>query len=316
LCYFQALYARVTLATLTNYRSNYSLNGLIWGLCGALLIGGSDCIARVTAQRISSSVLFLFIMGLAFICLTVWLAITADWPPWHAKAWTASAISGLLNLVALYFLYIALARGPVAIASPAASTFTVILVFLNIISGEAWSWLQVGAMCIVFIGVCMLAQPSAADKNVEHYDTKWLRKTAMYALGAAAAVSIRMFLAQEAGSELGPLHALYLNRLFALVGAIALIGYCLARMQTIVWPSGRMLHLVVVQAAFETAALGSFLIGSQDGGRIAATVGFSAFAAATAFFAWIWLGERIGLKRGVWIAVVAVGVSLASIASP
>lgn len=291
------------------------MNGLLWGLCGALLIGGSDCIARVTAQRISSSVLFLFIMGLACVGLSLWFLVTGDWPPWHLQAWSASALSGFLNLVALYFLYLALARGPVAIASPAASTFTALLVGLNIIAGESWSWLQVASLCIVFLGIGMLAQPSAADENVEHYDAIWLRKTALFALAAAAAVALRMFLAQEASSDIGPLHALFLNRFFALIGTIALIAFSIARSQQLSWPKGRMLKLVFLQAALESAALGSFLIGSKDGGRITASIGFSAFAAATAIFAWIWLGERIGWQRGIWIAVVAVGVSIASVAS-
>jgi len=292
------------------------VNGILWGLLGALLIGGSDCIARVTTQRVSVSVLFLIIMGLSLACLSLWLLLSMNWPPWDARAWAASAISGFLNLIALFFLYRALARGPVAVASPAASTFTVLLVGLNIVSGEAWSWLQVLAMVIVFIGVAMLARPSATDNIVEHYDARWLRNTALYGLAAAFAVALRMYLAQEAGATLGALHALYLNRLFALIGAAVLVVYCLSREQTLSWPTGSLKTLVVLQALLETAALGAFLYGSANDGRIGATIGFSAFAAATAVFAWLWLGERIGWQRGCWILVVGAGVMLAIIGNP
>jgi len=290
------------------------MTGLLWGLCGALLIGASDCIARVTAQRVSISVLFLFIMGLSLLLLSIWLAATANWPPWHAQAWFASALSGLLNLVALYFLYRALARGPVAVASPVASTFTVMLVALNIFAGESWSATQIVALLLVFLGVAMLARPAAADQSTERYDAAWLRGTALYALAAAAAVSLRMFLAQEAGADLGPLHALYLNRVFALVGAILLLLYGLARHFNFAWPRGSMTKLVLLQALLETAALGSFLIGSALGGRIAASIGFSTFAAATALFAWWWLGEQIGWQRGFWMIIVGGGVMLAAFA--
>lgn len=287
------------------------MSGLAWGLLGALLIGASDCVARVTAQRVASSILFLIIMGLSLLALSAWLLTTNDWPAWDAWGWTASAISGLLNLVALYFLYKALARGPVALASPAASTFTVLLVLLNILTGQPWSWLQIIAMIVVFIGVAMLARPTEVDAQVKHYDATWLRTTAYYGLLAALAVSLRMFLAQEAGSSLGPMHALYLNRLFALLGALALVLVVLIRHKSVTWPRGRMLRLVLVQAVLETGALGSFLIGSSGDGRIAAAIGFSAFAAATAVFAWIWLGEKIGWQRGIWIIVVVGGVMLA-----
>ena len=292
------------------------MSGILWGLIGAILIGGSDCIARVTAQRVSVSILFLFIMGLSLISLSVWLLVTMNWPPWDARAWAASAISGLLNLVALFFLYRALARGPVAVASPAASTFTVLLVGLNIVSGEAWSWLQILAMIVVFIGIGMLARPAATDASVLHYDARWLRNTTFYGLAAALAVSVRMFLAQEAGSSLGALNALYLNRLFALSGAVILVLYCLARQQTLLWPTASIRKLVVLQAVLETAALGVFLLGSANGGRIGATIGFSAFAAATAIFAWLWLGEQIGWQRGGWILMVGAGVMLAVLGNP
>jgi len=289
---------------------------MLWGLLGAILIGASDCIARVTAQRVASSMLFLIIMGLSLIALSLWLLVTNDWPGWQLWGWTASAISGLLNLVALYFLYKALARGPVTVASPAASTFTVLLVLLNIVSGQPWSWLQVSAMIVVFIGVAMLARPAAADNAVEHYDAQWLKVTAFYGLLAAMTVAFRMFLAQEAGSSLGAMHALFLNRLFALLGSLILVAALVLRNSKVSWPKGRTLHLVLAQAFFETTALGSFLIGSAGDGRIAASIGFSAFAAATALFAWLWLGERIGWQRGLWILVVGVGVSLAVIGSP
>lgn len=287
------------------------MNGILWGLAGAALIGASDCIARVTAQRVASSILFLIIMGLSLIVLSVHLLIIGDWPVWDTWGWTASAISGLLNLVALYFLYKALSRGPVAVASPAASTFTVLLVLLNIAAGQPWSWLQVVAMIVVFVGVAMLARPTAIDTEIKHHDARWLRVTLYYGLAAAVAVSFRMFLAQEAGSSLGAMHALYLNRLFALLGTLILIAVILVRKNKLHWPKGRTMGLVLMQAVFETGALGSFLIGSAGGGRIAATIGFSAFAAATALFAWLWLGERIGWQRGCWIAVVGVGVMLA-----
>lgn len=292
------------------------MSGILWGLCAALFIGGSDCIARVTAQRVSVVVLFLIIMGLSLSTLTVWLFATDNWPPWDAQAWAASAVSGLLNLVALYFLYKALAHGPVAVASPAASTFTVLLVGFNVLSGEAWSWLQVVAVLIVFAGVAMLTLPTNADKTIKHYDARWLRRTALLGLACGLAVAFRMFLAQEAGSALGAMHALYLNRAFAMLGAVVLIAVCLARQQQLVWPAGDMKKLVILQAIFETAALGFFLIGSANGGRITATIGFSVFAAATAVFAWIWLKEPVGWQRGGWILVVAFGVMLAVLGNP
>lgn len=292
------------------------MTGILWGLTGAVLIGASDCVARITTRQVPISILFLSIMGSSFIALSAGLAVSMNWPAWHPGAWSASAASGLLNIVALYFLYRALARGPVAVASPAASTFTVLLVALNIFTGEPWSWMQIVAMVIVFIGVAMLARPSSVDAETEHYDPTWLKHTALFGLAAATAVAVRMFFAQEASADIGAMHALYLNRLFALLGAIVLVIFELNRRGKLTWPTGKIRHLVVVQALLETTALGAFLLGSANGGRVAATIGFSAFAAATALFAWWWLGERIGWQRSVWIAVTGLGVMLAATTGP
>lgn len=292
------------------------MNGVIWGLLGALLIGASDCIARVTSQRVSISMLFLSIMGLSVLVLSTTLLISGEWPPWDARAWLASAASGLLNLLALFFLYRALARGPVAIASPAASTFTVLLVGLNIFSGESWSWLQLLAMLTVFLAVGMLARPSHVDLEKHHYTAKWLRQTAYFGLAAAASVALRMYLAQEAGAAIGAAHALYLNRVFAFAGAIMLVIYIFLRQQNFRKPTGKLWLLVSLQALFETTALGAFLIGSADGGRVAVTIGFSAFAAATVLMARLWLKEKIGWQRSLWILIIAIGVMLAMLANP
>jgi drug/metabolite transporter (DMT)-like permease len=82
------------------------------------------------------------------------------------------------------------------------------------------------------------------------------------------------------------------------------------------WPQGVTLWLVMVQAALETLALASFLIGSADAGRIGASIGFSSFAAITALAAWIWLDEPIGWRRAFWMLVVALGIAFAIAVAP
>ncbi len=291
-------------------------SAILWGLAGAVLIGASDCIARVTAQKISSSVLFLYIMGLSTTVLLGWQLVTQNLPPWHAYAWGVSAVSGILNILALFFLYKALARGPVTVASPAASTFVVLLVLLNIITGSAWNAWQLLAIGIVFLGVVQLSRHSDTAAEDRDYDGKWLRVTALYGLATAISITIRMYMAQEATDAVGAFHALTLNRMFALLTTLLLIAWLMLRHATIVWPRGRLFRLVLLQTLFETLALSAFLLGSSGGGRIGATIGFSVFSATTALIAWWWLGERIGLRRGLWMLVVGCGVALATAVSP
>jgi drug/metabolite transporter (DMT)-like permease len=292
------------------------MEGVIWGLLGATLIGGSDVVARVTAQKVSLSILFFAVMGLSFVVLTVYLSFSGDWPHWHAWGWSASAISGVLNVVALYFLYQALARGPVAVASPAASSFVVILVALNVVGGQPFSGWQVLAAFIVFTGIAMLSRRDAKVDAQTNYDADWLRVTALFGLAAAGAIALRMFLAQEATVALGVLPSLYLNRVFALLAVLVMLAWQWRKKTSLSWPRGRLRWLVMLQAVLETAALSAFLFGSQGSGRVGAAIGFAAFAAVSAIIARIWLSEPIGARRAIWMGVVALGVALAAVASP
>lgn len=292
------------------------------GLAGAVFIGGSDCVARVTSQRLTPIVLVFWIMAFSTVALTLGLSLSGQWPNWHAWGWLSSAISGALNVVALVLLYMALARGPVAVASTAASTFTVLLVLLNIVAGASWSWLQLVATGIVFFGISQLARKSNEAGVDEQYSPQWLRTTALLGLGTAAAVSLRMFLAQESGDALGSVEALYLNRVFATITAATVLFWpsssrdTSSRKESLMIRDNRLALLVLFQAALETAALGVFLLGSGNDGRIGAAIGFSAFAATTALFARLFLGERIGWHRASWIGVVLLGLGLAIVGAP
>ncbi|MGB0844586.1 MAG: EamA family transporter [Alphaproteobacteria bacterium] len=297
---------------------------VFWGLFGALLIGVSDCIARVTAQKTSTTTLFVYIMGLSAIAMTVYFAIVGTWPQVPTGlddsliiyGWFAAFCSGILTLVVLFLLYLALARGPVAVASPAASTFTIILIAINAIVGEPFTWMQIVSGVFVFLGVFMLARRNAEDEATASYDAKWIRTTALLGVSVGAMVSIRFFFAQESGDALGSLESLYLNRLFACVGVVIMLGWHLKKANVLIWPSKEMIPFVVMQSVLEVSAIGAFIIGSAGDGRVGATIGFSAFSAVTATAAWIFLGERFGLKRGFWMAVVISGVMLATLSAP
>ncbi len=285
---------------------------VLWGLLAAVFVGTSDAIARKTSQHSDLNVLTLCVMALSTLGMTAGFIVYGEWPEWHLTAWIASAISGSLNIVVLYFLYLALRRGPVSVASPAASTFTIMLVFLNALAGEPFAISQLIAVVLVFTGIVMLAKKNNNPGVDDNYDNQWIRKTALIGLAAAAAVALRMFLAQDAGVVLGPVKALYLNRVFALIAASALVTYLVVKNPSIQWPHKSIWGLIVLQATLEAMALGFFLIGSEGDGRIGASIGFSAFAAVTAIVTSYWLGEKIGRSRAIWMGVVVIGLMLAA----
>jgi len=285
---------------------------VLWGLLAAVFVGTSDAIARKTSQHTDLNVLTLCVMALSTGGMTVWFLLQGNWPEWHFNAWLASAVSGSLNIVVLYLLYLALRRGPVSVASPAASTFTIMLVFLNALAGEPFAYSQLIAVVMVFTGIVMLAKKNNNPGVDDQYDSQWIRKTALIGLAAALAVALRMFLAQDAGVILGPVNALYLNRIFALIAATGVVTFLVLKNPNTKWPPRSIWGLITLQAALEALALGFFLIGSAGEGRIGASIGFSAFAAVTAIVTSYWLGERIGRSRALWMGVVVAGLMLAA----
>ncbi len=292
------------------------MSGILWGLLGSGFIGVSDGIARKTAQHTTLSVLILFVMGLSTVFLTAWCIATWNWPRWHLYSWSVSLISGALSLAALLFLYKALARGPVSVASPAAATFAVILVALNALAGEPFTWQQGVAGVIVFVGIALLARRAKGAGVHENYSAAWLRKTALLGLGTGVCVALRFFFAQEAVSTLGPLHALYLNRVVALACVLLLIGWERSRRNVLNWPKGTILGLVIVQSVLETLALGAFLYGSRGSGRVGASIGFSAFSAVSTLTAWLWLKERVDPHRIASIGLIIAALWVAILYAP
>lgn len=288
------------------------MTAVIWGLLAAVLVGTSDAIARKTSQHCDLNVLTLLVMAISTTAMTVWFLFHGSWPHWHLEAWLASMASGTLNVAVLYLLYLALRRGPVSVASPAASTFTVMLVGWNIAAGEPWSYSQLIAVALVFVGVIMLARKTSTPGIDDQYSAQWIRNTALLGLAAALAVSVRMYLAQDAGVILGAANALYLNRIFALIAAMVVLSYLILKRRSVQWPQRKVYGLITLQSCLEACALGVFLLGSSGAGRIGASIGFSAFAAVTAIVASVWLNERIGKTRSLWIGVIVAGLMLAS----
>ena len=290
--------------------------GILWGLTGAGFIGVADVVARVTAQRLSLTVLILFVMGISTLFMTAWLVLTNDWPKWHFYSWIVSVSSGFLNIVALALLYKALARGPVSVASPAASSFSIILVALNALAGQPFNAYQGIAAIFVFFGIAMLTRQTKHHGSPGALTTKWLRHTALLGVGAGATVALRIFLAQEAVTTLGAFHALYLTRVSALLLILSIFCWALVQKRKYIWPTGSLLVLVILQSVLEMLGLGALLIGSLGDGRVGAAIGFSSFAAVSTITAWIWLGEKVPLNRTIWIGVIAAAIIVAIVFAP
>ena len=290
--------------------------GVVFGLIGALFIGFSDTIARVTAQKLSLVILITYIMFISFVLMTLWLLLFWNWPTWEFYSWLVSIISGLLNLIVVALLYKALSRGPVYVASPATSSFLVILILFNIINGQPFTTPQLIAGLFVFLGILMLSLPDKNKINMTEYSSNHLRLTAFLGLAAGFTIALRFYLAQESLTSLTPLHSLYLNRVSALLGILIILFIQIIRGNKYTLPKGKILLLVFIQAIFENIALATFLFGSVGNGRIGSSIGFSAFAIVTTTSAWIWLGEKVPFNKILWILIISLSLVFSIVYGP
>lgn len=311
--------------------------GVAIGLIAGTMIGASDCVARVTARRTAPIALAAVIFGLGALALAAWCAMFDDWPGASPIGWRDAIVAGVLNVAALGLYYAALARGPVALAAPAASSFSVILVVLNALAGEPFAWPQIAAAVVVFLGVAQLSRSERPrrDRPLARAmeDPASLRLTLLLAIGAALSLATRLFLAQDASAELGIAGSLLISRLSSLATALSIVtllatSRVLASRKALAFgeharadrrrlvPPRELLGLVLLQSFLETASLCVFLLAGEHGGRIGAVIGFTVFAAVTPIVAWLWLGDSLSRRRAVWIFVVIAGVSAAAWLAP
>ncbi|MDC0073499.1 DMT family transporter [Alphaproteobacteria bacterium] len=290
--------------------------GVIFGLIGAIFIGFSDTIARVTSQKISLIILITYIMFISFILTSIWLLISWDWPRWEFYSWSVAIVSGVLNIIVVALLYKALSRGPVYVASPATSSFLVILILFNVLNGQPFTFFQLIAGIFVFIGILMLSLPDMKDFNLTKYSSNYLRVTAFLGIASGFTIALRFFLAQESLSSLTAFHSLYLNRVSALIVILFILLIYIIKNNKYNLPNGKYLILIIIQAVFENLALVSFLFGSKGDGRIGSTIGFSAFAIVTTATAWIWLGEKVPFKKVIWIVIISLSLLVSIVYGP
>lgn len=284
--------------------------GLGFGLLGAALIGTSDCVARVIGQRIPVVLAVTLMTAIGAVISGLGLLLTGHFPAWHAQGWALALLSGVLNLLVLWCLVTALARGPISVASPGASSFVVLLLGLNAVLGIPVTLAQGAGAALAVFGIWLLAQ-EGSERDMTTTPA-WRRVTLFWALGAGAAIAVRMYLAQDATVILGSFGTLFLMRLgTAICGALALVIY--PPRLAVGWARGNLLWLVAIQAVLELAALSAFLLGGELGDRSGAAVGFATFSVFSSLIAAILFRETIPLRRWLGIVVVVAGVTLAAV---
>jgi len=284
------------------------MNPALWGLTTALSWGGADFIARFTGRALGHQTALLAMLGVSAVILSLIF--------WHSpvpfirdpSGWWLILLTGLGIMIATLLLYWGLARGPVTVVAPIASSYPALNVALAVALGARPSALDWAAMAAVMVGVIVVAR---AARNFEDAagTTRWqLRFTIGLALGAALTFAVTIAIAQQASHLYGELQTVALSRWIALLACALLL---LVRRQTPRIPL-RWWPLIGLQGLLDGSAYVMLLTGSQGPGAEIAVVVSSGFGAVTVLLARVVLREAMTWAQWAGITAIVGGVAILS----
>ncbi len=284
----------------------------LWGAVTAATWGGGDFISRFTGRAMGPAVaLFgMLIISGAVLTLFVWREIGDI--AWDPTGGPLVLLTGVGITAATLLLYWGMARGPVTVVAPIASSYPAFALALVFVLGARPSVLQWSAMAVVVAGVAVVARASggpggAADASGE-FAPAHIRKSAWIALGASFGLAVASISAQGAATVYGELPTIWMARWIGVVClAILLAKSGRAPRLPIRW-----LPLLAFQALLDTTAYVALVLPAGKPGAEIAVVVASGFGAVTVLLARFVLKERMTRAQWAAIAVIVGGVATLS----
>ena len=269
------------------------VGGLIAALCWGLATLSSSRASPIIGG--TSTLAWVSMLGL----LVALPGLLVDQPPSPVPVETIGwlAATGLGYILGLLLLYIAMARGPVGIAAPIASTEGAVAAVIAVWSGEPASVALVIAFAVV-IGGLLLTTISRGGPDQGRVDPPFLALSA----GAALLLGIGLFAAGQVGTD-APISWL--------LSAGRVVGVILIALPLIVTRRLRfersVLPWLLAAGVLEVVGYIGFGLGASQAVAVTAVIA-SQFAVVATIGAAL-LGERLERRRWIGIGVVAAGVA-------
>ncbi len=280
----------------------------IWGLTTALSWGSADFIARFTGRALGHQTALLGMLGVSAVILSLIF--------WHSpvpfirdpSGWWLILLTGLGIMIATLLLYWGLARGPVTVVAPIASSYPALNVALAVALGARPNALDWAAMAAVMAGVIVVARAARNLTDAAGTTRRQLRFTIGLALGAALTFAVTIAIAQQASQLYGELQTVALSRWVSLLACALLL---LIRRQAPRIPA-RWWPWIGLQGLLDGAAYVMLLTGSQGPGAEIAVVVSSGFGAVTVLLARVVLREAMTWAQWAGIVAIVGGVAILS----
>ncbi|WP_328811662.1 DMT family transporter [Rhodococcus sp. NBC_00294] len=284
------------------------MTAIVLALIAALGYGVSDFVGGVASRRVAA-------LRVVIVSYPVSVLVVAAVMPFVGGTLTASsvvwgALSGLAGGVAVWWFYLALAAGPMAVVSPITAVLVAgVPVGVGLVLGERPGVLAYIGIALALVAVLMVSKESPDDAAGDVAGGRTLRFTprvAWLTVGSGLAFALTFIFLDRAGEDDAGLWPLLANRVTAtaLVWAVALGTGMFS------FPRGGVLKLAAWIALLDVAANAALLYAFQGGLLSLVSVIASLYPAATVLLAMVMLGERVATVQivGMVIALGAVGL--------
>jgi drug/metabolite transporter (DMT)-like permease len=270
------------------------VGGLIAALCWGLATVSSSRSSPVIGGM--STVAWVSIFGL--VAALPALALDRPSGPVAIETLGWLAVTGIGYILGLLLLYVAMARGPVGIAAPIASTEGAVAAIIAVWAGEHASLPLTVALAVVVAGL-LLTTVSRGLPTQGRVDAPFL----VVAAGAALLLGLGLYAAGQVGSGAPISWLLTVGR----VVGVLLIAVPLALTRRLRFERS-LLGWLVAAGVLEVLGYVGFGLGARDSIAVAAVLA-SQFAVVATLGAAA-LGERLERRRWIGVGVVAMGVAV------
>jgi len=283
--------------------------GIGLGLSVALSYGVADFLARYSTQRlgVQRALLIALLTGTTLLSSWLWWRGTSLHELEPALGWLM--LSGALSYAMLAFLYAALARGPIGVASPVVAMHPALVLLLLVLQGSRPQPLEWCGLAITLLGGLGLATQIDPVGEAQGLGRSGARRTALLAGLCAVTLSFQILSVQQAARVSDPVTAAWGTRAFALLPAALVWGFGVVRRTETAPATDRNGYVLsLLQGVLEVTAVLSLALGSAEPSRTIVPVIGSAFSAVTVLLARVILKEVMTGRQWISILVLMAGI--------
>lgn len=273
----------------------------------AIGYGVSDFVGGVASRRVAALRVVLVSYPLSVLIVLMIAPFASGSLTVSSMVW--GALSGIAGGLAVWWFYLALAAGPMAVVSPLTAVLVAgIPVLIGLGFGERPGVIAFVGVVVALVAVVLVSKESP-DETVGEISggrtMRFTRTVALLTVGSGVAFALAFVCLHRIDGE-GGLWPLVVSR--ASATAVVWIAALAARQFSP--PRGEPLKLAVYVSVLDVLAGVAMLYAFRDGLLSLVSVIGSLYPAATVLLAMVMLGERVSRiqQAGMLLALAAVGM--------